>query len=543
MNLEILRRLPGGSPLVGGYLAGEPGPLERFGGWYRDPDAFRSRMESVERRFDREARARAARAIRAPHAAGEAGLRRVVEEGGFFVTTGQQPGLFTGPLYSLYKAITAIRMAATLEALLERPVAPLFWVASEDHDWAEVDHAHLVDPANELHRVALPGIPGGVADRPLFRCPFDDGIVEAVDRFVELLPRSDFVEGDINLIREAWAPGRTMGQAFAHALGSLLGSAGLLFVDASDPALKEASLPLLLDEAEAGAPREEGLGLVAAHLEASGWSPQVPILEGGVNLFLEGPAGRERLYREDGGFRLRHSGMRLSMSELRQRVSDDPGVLSPNVLLRPVVESTVFPVLTYVGGPGETAYWGQLREYFVAHGLEMPVVTPRDGATLVEPKVRKVLDKFGLEADALSRPPQEVLAAALRDEIPSPVKQAMGEFRGAVARSAADLVRAVREIDPTLKGPVESARNQAFMGLEEVERKVVQALKRQNEIAVEQLEKAAIHLHPLGRPQERVMNLFYYTSRYGRGVVDALLAEFSPSLEPEASLPLPPPAG
>lgn len=528
MNLEILRRLPGGAPLVRGYLAGEPGSLERFGGWYRDPDAFRERALGVDRRFDREARARAARAIRAPHAAGEALLRRVVEEEGFFVTTGQQPGLFTGPLYSVYKALTAIRMASALEALLGRPVAPLFWVASEDHDWAEVDHAHVVDPANVLHRVALPGIPGGVSHRPLFRCPFDDGIVEAVDRFVELLPRSDFVDADINLIREGWAPGRTMGQAFAHALGALLGPSGLLLVDASDPTLKEASLPLLLDEAESGGPREAELGRVAGGLEASGHPPQVPILEGGINLFLEGPAGRERLYREEGGFRLRHSGARVSLSELRQRVADDPGVLSPNVLLRPVVESTVFPVLTYVAGPGEMAYWGQIREYFRAHGLEMPVVTPRDGATLLEPKVRKVLDKFGLQPDALARPPQEVLAAALRDEIPSEVKQAMGAFRGAVGRSAAELIRAVREIDPTLKGPVESARNQALMGLEEVERKVVQALKRQNDIAVEQLEKAAVHLHPLGRPQERVMNLFYYTSRYGRELVDALLAGFSP---------------
>jgi bacillithiol synthase len=539
LNLEILRGLSGGSSLVRGYLAGEGAALDRFGGSYRDPAAFRLQMESVDRRFDRAARERAARAIRAPHPAGEALLRRVVEEGGFFVTTGQQPGLFTGPLYSVYKALTAILAASALQALLERPVAPLFWVASEDHDWAEVDHAYLVDAGNDLHRVSLPGIPGGREDRPLFRCPFDEGITQAVDRFVELLPRSDFVDSDIILIREAWAPGRTMGGAFADALGSILGSAGLLLVDAADPALKEASLPLLLDEAAEGVPREQGLARVAARLEAEGRPPQVPILEGGVNLFLEGPAGRERLYREEGGFRLRHSGTRLSLGELQTRVADDPAALSPNVLLRPVVESAVFPVLTYVAGPGEMAYWGQIREYFEAHGIRMPLVTPRDGATLLEPKVRKVLDKFGLQPEDLARPPQEVLAAALREEIPGPVKQAMGEFRGSVARSAAELVRAVREIDSTLKGPVESARNQAFKGLEEVERKVVQALKRQNEIAVEQLEKAAIHLHPLGRPQERVMNLFYYTSRYGRGMVDALLGAFDPGLEAHTPLPTP----
>lgn len=525
------------------YLAGEPEGVERFGGWYRDAGAFRLRALEVAARFDRAARLRAARAVQAPHAAGRERLRRVVEEDGFFVTTGQQPGLFTGPLFSVYKAVTAIRLADTLEALLERPVAPLFWVASEDHDWAEVDHTFLVDAANELHRVALPGIPGGVADRPLFRCPLDHGIIDTLERFRALLPSSDFVEGEVELLREAWAPGRTMGEAFAQVLGTLLGPAGLLLVDAADPALKELSLPLLMAEAEDGGEREAGLARVSALLESAGHAPQVHVPEGGVNLFLEGPAGRERLFREEGGFRLRHSGLHLSQAELRARVADDPASLSPNVLLRPVVESTVFPVLSYVAGPGEMAYWGQLREYFQGHGLRMPVVTPRGGATLVESKVRKVLEKFSLGPDDLARPPQEVLAAALREEIPPAVRQAMGEFRGAVARGAGELVRAVREIDPTLKGPVEAARNQAFMGLEEVERKVVQALKRQNEIAVEQLEKAAVHLHPGGRPQERVMNLFYYTSRYGSGVVDALLGGFGSSITESPLLPAPPALG
>lgn len=467
----------------------------------------------------------------------------MVEEDGFFVTTGQQPGLFLGPLYSVYKAVTAIRLADALEEMLGRPVAPLFWVASEDHDWAEVDHTHLADAANQLHRVALPGIPGGVPDRPLFRCPLDAGVEEALERFTGLLPPSDFVSGDLALLREAWSPGRTLGEAFSVALGRLLGPRGLLTVDAADPRLKELSLPLLLDELEGGADREAGLARVAEGLRSAGHEPQVHILEGGVNLFLEGPAGRERLYREGGGFRLRHSGLHLTGAEIRSRVADDPAILSPNVLLRPVVESAVFPTLSYVAGPGEMAYWGQLREYFEAHGLVMPVVTPRNAAVLVEPKVRKVLDKFDLEPDALSRPSQEVLAAALRDEIPGPVKQALGEYRGAIARGAGELVRAVREVDPTLKGTVESARNQAFMGLEEVERKVVQALKRQNEIAVEQLDKAAVHLYPTGRPQERVMNLFYYTSRYGREVLDALFAEFRPPVETSAPLPAPPALG
>ena len=543
LTLEILASLPGPPPDGADREEQASRKASRFTASPSDPDAYREQAERVARRFDHEARKGAARAIRAPHPAGEAQLRRVVEEGGFFVTTGQQPGLFAGPLYSIYKALTAIRLARSLEALLERPVAPLFWVASEDHDWAEVDHTALVDLENTLHTVSLPSIPGGEAERPLFRCPLESEVSEVLDRFAALLPPSDFVEEDLALLREGWAPGRGMGEAFAHTLGSLLGHHGLLLTDASDPALKGMSLPLLLEEARSAAAGEAILSRAARELEEAGEGVQVPILEGGVNLFLEGPGGRERMYRDGDGFRLNRSGLKLTPEEFRRRVEADPSALSPNVLLRPVVESTVFPVLAYVAGPGEMAYWAQLGEYFQHHGVTMPLVHPRHHVTLVEGKVRKVLDRYSLEPADFHRPVHEVAAATLRDEMPDGVKKAMGEFRGAVARSAASLAEAVKEVDPTLKGPVEGARNQAFKSLEDVERKVVQALKRRNDMTLEQLEKAAVHLFPGGRPQERVLNLFYYTARYGRGLLDDLLEACTPALKEKIPLPTPPDVG
>jgi bacillithiol synthase len=530
VNPEILVRIPSGGKLARDHGAGDPAASERFGGHFGDLDAYRQRASALESRFDRAARERAARAIRAPHPAGEARLARVVQGGGFFVTTGQQPGLFTGPLYSLYKALTAVRLADALEVRLGVPVAPLFWIASEDHDWAEVDHTWLVDRENALTRFALPGVPGGIPNRPLFRYPLDGAIDDLLERFAAALPPSEFVAADLELLRRWYVPGRTLGEAFGGVLGELLGSHGLLFVDSSDPALKEASLPLLLTELERSAESEACLARSAAHLEAQGYDLQVPILEGGVNLFLEGPGGRERIYRDGSGFMLRRSGERLSRADIGSRVLEDPGVLSPNALLRPLVESHVFPVLSYVAGPGETAYWGQLRELFALHDVAFPMVHPRLGATLVEGKVRKVLDRFGLPPEALGRPLHELAGELLRDEMPDAVRGALGEYRGAVARSAGALAAAVKPVDATLKGPVEGARNQALMALEEVERKIVQALRRQNEVGLEQLGKAAVHLFPEGAPQERVFNPFYYTARFGRPLVDALLERFAPPL-------------
>jgi uncharacterized protein YllA (UPF0747 family) len=275
---------------------------------------------------------------------------------------------------------------------------------------------------------------------------------------------------------------------------------------------------------------ERVLAATAAALEAAGFDLQVPILANGVNLFLEGPAGRERLYRQNGGFRLRASGEQLSAAQIRERVASDPRALSPNVLLRPVVESALFPTLSYVGGPGEIAYFGQLRDYFSAHGIEMPVVFPRWAATPVETKIRKVLDKFGLDVAALGRPFHEVAGDVAREEVPEEVRTALGKLRGALSGGLADLKKAATAVDKTLAGPVQQVGAQANAALADVEKKIVQAVKRESEIGLSQLEKAQVHLFPLGKPADRVQSPFYYLTRYGGTLLDGMYDSFRVNL-------------
>ncbi len=312
----------------------------------------------------------------------------------------------------------------------------------------------------------------------------------------------------------------TLADGFRRIMESLLGRFGLLFTDAAEPALKAASAPALRRELERSEEMEAVLAETDRRLQEAGYGLQVSLMEGGVNLFLESEAGRERIYREDGGYRLRLSGAHLSAEEILSRAAADPAALSPNVFLRPVVESTAFPTLAYVAGPGEIAYFAQLRDYFSAHGIRMPVIHPRFGATVVETKIRKVLDKFGLDVPALDRPFHEIASDVTREEVPAEVRRALGTLRGALGKGVGELEAAVKAVDPTLKGPVQHMRGQAMGALDEVEKKVVHALKRENEIALAQLEKAQLHLFPRGKPQERVMNPFYYLTRYGPAFLD-----------------------
>ncbi len=529
LNLEVLVSRPTGAPVVGAYIEADARALAFYQGHFGDAGAYEAGAAEVDRRFDRELRRRAAAALTVPPGGDAARLSRFVEEGGYVVTTGQQPGLFGGPLYNLYKGITAIRLARALESRLGKPVLPVFWVASEDHDWAEANHTYLVGVDNQLHAPSLDA-PDPARQPSLHRVPMGPAVPELLEGFLQALPRTDFSSRFASLLREAVVSEATLPEAFSRILQELLGRHGMFFTDAAAPVVKEASAGLLMEELERAAELEAVLAATGARLEAEGYAVQVPLLEGGVNLFLEGPSGRERLYRDEGGFRLRLSGERLTLAEVRARAGTDSLALSPNVLLRPVVESSVFPTLSYVAGPGEAAYWAQLADYFLAHGIGMPVVHPRLGATVVEAKIRKVLDKFGVGVEDVQKPFHELAGDVTRDEVPAAVRAALGSLRGAIGKGVGDLQEAVKAIDPTLKGPVQSVRSQAFSAMEELERKVVAALKRENEVALSQLEKAQLHLFPLGKPQERVINPFYFLARYGGAFLDELVDRFDVNL-------------
>ena len=502
-----------------------------YSGSWQDPRAYRALLDSVDARFDSHARQRAVEALSVPESVDQARLDRWIAERGIMVTTGQQPGLLGGPLYSLYKGISAIRLAERLERLLARPVLPVFWVASEDHDWDEADHTYLIDTANELVRLQVPD--PGHAHRALHRIPLGEELVGVVEQAARNLPSTGFSAHYVDQLREAYKPGATLADGFAAVLSGLLAPLGMCFADAASPAVKELSGPILLKELDRAEAHETLLREAADKLESVGFSPQVPILDGAVNLFLEGPEGRERIYRNGNDFELRRSHESVSAAAVRERAEADPLTLSPNVLLRPVVESTVFPVVSYVAGPGEVAYYAEIKMLFEAHGLMMPVIYPRHAVTVVEAKVRKKLDKFGLDVERLQRPLHEIMSDIAREEVPDGVRRALGELKSSVARGSDDLLKAATGIDPTLKGPVTNARNNALAAFQAAERKIIQSVKRENEVASNQLEVAQRHLFPDGQPQERMMAPLYYLARYGSDFVTSLAERFTVDLVEE----------
>ena len=532
VNLEIRVRQISGNALVDDYVQGHDDLAPFFPGLPFDPGAYRRTAEEVAARFDADALQAMAEAVR-PRGDGAAEkLQRIADGDGFFVTTGQQPGLFGGPLYTVHKTLSAVVLAARLEALLDAPVLPLFWVASDDHDWDEANHTYLLDAGNELHRLRLDGDPE--SHRSMGSRRVNGAAETALSELKEVLPPSDFTPSIMEHLETAYAEG-TVADAFTRTIEGLFADFALGIVDAQDPVMRRLDEPVIRRELEHAEGHEAVLRSQTERLEALGYEAQVSILPGASNVFYEDDEhGRERLLRENGSWVLRASKRELSEDELWARHQEAPERFSANVVLRPVVESAVFPTLAYVGGPGETRYLAQTGCLFEAHGVGMPIVFPRFSVTLIEGKVRKVLDKFGLkESDFLERPVHEVVSDVVREDVPADVQEAVNELRQALQEKYQALYDAAEPIDPTLKGPIFSARNEGFKAISDVEKKIRHHVKLNEETELEQIEKAAINLAPEGKPQERVLNVHQYLARYGDELIPAIAERMEVELDQE----------
>jgi bacillithiol synthase len=503
----------GGSRLVRDYLDSVPSALSFYGGPPFRLDTFRLKLDEVSRRFDRSARERAARTLRPTRSGGDERLRRFVEEGGAVVTTGQQAGFLTGPLYTIYKAISCIALARHLEERLGVIVLPVFWIASEDHDWAEVREVVVADRNGRLREFQLPS----EDERAL---PMSDRRLEgALDPLLDEI--GQYIGGDkhngdyVKRILDAYrAPEQTVADAFREAIGAVFCEFDLFLADAADPILKDASRPILEQALLHASRQEAALTERSAALEAAGYSTQVGIVERGTNVFLRTAAGRDRLYRRADGFATRERGGVYTEAELLEELQANPGRFSPNVLLRPVVESTFYPTLGYAGGPGEVAYFAQVNALFGEYGVAPPVVVPRFSATVVEASIGKTLDSLQLTEVDLKQQKDALVERLARREIPPRVASSLDHLRASGAAAFAELLDASQEVDPTLVGALGAIRNRALVGAAQAERKIIRALKRREAFAGRKLERVLEVLRPRGEPQDRVLNVLPFLSRY-----------------------------
>ena len=457
-----------------------------------------------------------------PSAARDAALARLAEPGALAVTSGQQPGLFTGPLYTVHKALSTAALARVLERQWGRPVVPIFWIAGDDHDFAEASHTAWLGQDGALAAASLPPRPPEAPLTPMYRQPLGDGVAAALETLGAGLPPSEFRDETLAWLGRHYRPEATVAAAFAGAMAELLAPAGIVCFDSSHPAAKTAAAPIVLRALEHAAAIDADLERQSEALGETARTSGVMVGDGAALVMLEGKQGRDRLVAADGAFITRRGRERFSLDELAAIAKREPTRLSPNVLLRPVVESALLPTVAYLGGPAELRYLAFTPPVYRRLGVERQRPLPRWSGVLVEPRVDRVLEKFGIELADLMEPSGALEARLVRSQLPSESVDALHGIRAAVEEGYAALERTASEIDPTLVRPIQGARHQALAGAQEVEKKLVQHLKRRQETEFGQIARVRTAVLPGGKPQERVLTVAPFLARYGPALVDDL---------------------
>jgi bacillithiol biosynthesis cysteine-adding enzyme BshC len=457
-----------------------------------------------------------------PSPAREHAVKRLREPGALVVTTGQQPGLLTGPLYTIYKALSTAALARILERQWQRPVVPVFWVAGDDHDFAEASQASWVAPDGDVRTVALPDRAPDAPLTPLYREPLGPAAGDLLSQLEADLPPSEFRDWTLEWLRRHYQPAATLAGSFARALAELLAPAGVVCLESTHPAIKRSAARFLIKTL--GLARELGKDLEqrSEDLRAAGIDPGVPVGDNATLVMLEGALGRDRLVIDNGGFQTRRSRERFDLDALQRIAAEEPERLSPNVLLRPVIESALLPTVTYLAGPAEREYLALAAPVYQRLRIPRQMVLPRWSGILVEPRVDRVLQKFNIELGDLLEPPGPLETRLVRSQLPEETTRTLERLRTTLDAAYETLARGAAEIDPTLTRPVQGTKHQALAGLQDIEKKLLQHLKRRRETELGQIAKARALVLPANKPQERTLTIAPFLARYGPSLVREL---------------------
>lgn len=427
------------------------------------------------------------------------------------IVTGQQAGLFGGPLYTLYKGLSAIRLAARVSQEHQIPAVAVFWVEAEDHDWEEVASCAVLDADYQRHVITLPP-PPRAGRAPIGFVTLGDEITTTIDQLASTLPQTAFTTAILEDLRSAYRPGVTMSGAFARWMDRLLGDLGLVVFDCSDGAAKPLASGIFAHEIAHPGRTWALAGEAGRRLTASGYHAQVEA----------SAQTNSALFRLNG---VRTVIDAADAAGLEDAARTRPETFSPNVLLRPIVEDALFPTVCYVSGPNELAYLAQLRQVYEHFGVPMPLFYPRGSATILDSASARFLEKHDLPFEMLQARDESALNRVLAASLPEAVDRALTAADQAVATQMAAIIAAVPAVDPTLEGAANATLGKIQHDLSALRGKVISAAKKRDETLRRQFHRAQAQAFPDGIPQERALCGVALLNRYGPALVQRLVQE------------------
>ena len=524
MDSECLpfRDVPGTSRLFLDFLSGNPRVHTFYPTSARSLDELAVHAGSVD--IPRERRQRVADLLARQNRNWNAGAKTLenierLRKGAVAVVTGQQVGLFLGPLYTLFKAVAIIRLARELSSRGVEAV-PVFWLASEDHDLAEINHVFIPEPNGELARLETSS--RGREGASVGTIALGNDIGGLVDRLVELAGESEVLD----FLRETYSSGQTFSGAFAELMVKLFSRFGLIFLEPSDSELHSIGTPLLLSAAEKSEALRNALIARSRELESNGYHAQVKVTNSSTLLFFLKDGERVPVHRKNGSFSV--DGQQWTPSELADRISASPELFSANVLLRPVLQDFLLPTAAYIAGPAETAYFAQAQVAYDQLLGKTTAIWPRFSATLIEPKLATWMRKYGLRLRDLLQPKEAFRAALARRTIPSDLKDDFDRSRQQLERLVAPLLHSLKKLDPSIATAGEMSARKMRYQLEHLESRAARAHLRREQVLERHASTLSSMLFPEKELQERRIGAIYFLAKLGTEIIDRLLEEYKP---------------
>ncbi len=443
----------------------------------------------------------------------------------FAVVTGQQLGFLSGPYYTIIKALNTIQLSEKLnEKFPAYRFVPVFWLEAEDHDFLEINNINVITKDNEIKNIRYfeKGAESEKYLKPTGNIKLDEFIGEFVNELEQSFNKTDFSEALFKIIRESYAEGTEIRTAFARFMNSILKDKGLIFIDPSDPLIKNYLKPVFETELKTSPQVCEKVINTSVELEKN-FSVQVK--PKAINLFYIHEGNRYLIEpRENDIYALRHSRKKFSAEELFGLLESNPERFSWNVVTRPICQDYLLPTVAYVGGPSEISYFAQFREVYKFFNITMPVIYPRTSVTIIENRVKSFLEKYNLKfAELFSE--KDLNRKLLKNLSDVSAEQIFSDLIDELTGLFYTYEKELAHIDANQTQSFAKRNRQFVESLEIAKDKFAAAHAKQNEVITNQLKKVLINVYPDNTLQERIMNITYYLNKYSTDFIELLLNE------------------
>lgn len=440
-------------------------------------------------------------------------LERLADPRSVVVVGGQQPGIMTGPLYTVHKVITILTLAKQEEARLGVPVIPVFWIAGEDHDWDEVNHVYVAtDSRIKKHTIGT----RLTKKASISHIPFDSAEVRNyIDKFMDAGLRTEYTNSLRERLHHELQASSSYSDFFARLIVLLFGEEGIVLVDSADASLRSLEGEMFRAILQHNVSISDLLQEASNEVIRKGYTPQVESKHNHANLFIYKDGERVALDRAEDHYVIRNSNDQLTQQELIDLTYTSPSSFSCNVVTRPLMQEYLFPVLAFVGGPGEISYWALYRRIFEIFGMRMPLLVPRITMSLVERHVQRLAEEHQLSFADLNDNIDARREQWLSEQEHSNNEHLFVHVKQEIRSLYASLRQELQAIDAQLPALSDSNLSRILDEVAYLERKTRESVERKHEAVLSQYERAKQALTPTGKPQERIYNIFSYINLYG----------------------------